>query len=454
MKIRPWSSIAFRLALNYGALVLLTMCMVLAIFYVQTVGVLQLRTDRENAASIDRLLEGHTAEPSLEHLTALVKRELRDGEKSDTEIYLLLDALGNKVVGNIDVVPTKLLKGPVAHEARVVRAGRATVGRLQVRMLDSGGWLVVGSDLQSLRELERLYGRASLFAALITLVMAVGGAFVFRGEVEQRAGVIRKTMASVAEGNLKARIPVLEQQDEFTRLDRDVNAMLDRLEQLMDGVRHVSNTIAHNLRTPLTRILLRLQSAEGRSAAEQAQAVQFAAREVAELGVVFDKLLHIAEVESGARRQAFTPLALDVVVTDVLELYEPVAEERGVQMSCAFEGAVVVAADADLIASALANLIDNALKYTAPHGQGMVQVRLELQSEQAVLSVQDNGQGVPAADLERIGTRFYRADRSREGYGLGLASVQAIVRLHGGRISFHDAAPGLRVRLSLPALQS
>jgi len=223
---------------------------------------------------------------------------------------------------------------------------------------------------------------------------------------------------------------------------------------LMDGVRHVSNTIAHNLRTPLTRILLRLQSAEGRSAAEQAQAVQFAAREVAELGVVFDKLLHIAEVESGARRQAFTPLALDVVVTDVLELYEPVAEERGVHMSCAFEGAVVVAADANLIASALANLIDNALKYTVPLGQGMVQVRLELQGEQVVLSVRDNGQGVPAADLDRIGTRFYRADRSREGYGLGLASVQAIVRLHGGQLSFHDADPGLHVRLSLPALQS
>ncbi|RYF26989.1 MAG: HAMP domain-containing histidine kinase [Comamonadaceae bacterium] len=460
MKSRPWSSIAFRLALNYGALVLLTMCMVLAVFYVQTVGVLQLRIDRENTASIDRLFEGHTGEPSLEHLTALVKRELRDGEKSDTEIYLLLDASGDKVVGNIDALPPRLLMGPAAHEARVVRAGRATVGRLQVRMLEGGGWLVVGSDLHALRELERLYGRASLFAALITLVMAVGGAFVFRGEVEERAGAIRRTMASVAEGNLQARIPVMEQQDEFTRLDRDVNAMLDRLELLMDGVRHVSNTIAHNLRTPLTRILLRLRSAEGRPAAEQAQALQFAATEVAELGVVFDKLLHIAEVESGARRQAFAPVALDVVVTDVLELYEPVAEERGIRVCFDTEGPAMVVADADLIASALANLIDNALKYTAPHGQGVVQVRLQTQGEdegegeEVVLTVRDNGRGVPAADLQRIGTRFYRVDHSREGYGLGLASVQAIVRLHGGQIAFLDAAPGLHVRVSLPAPQA
>ncbi|MET0210649.1 MAG: HAMP domain-containing sensor histidine kinase, partial [Burkholderiaceae bacterium] len=314
--------------------------------------------------------------------------------------------------------------------------------------------LVVGSDLHALRELERLYGRASLFAALITLVMAVGGAFVFRGEVEERAGAIRRTMASVAEGNLKARIPVMEQQDEFTRLDRDVNAMLDRLEQLMDGVRHVSNTIAHNLRTPLTRILLRLRSAEGRPAAEQAQALQFAATEVAELGVVFDKLLHIAEVESGARRQAFAPVALDIVVTDVLELYEPVAEERGVRVSFDTEGPAMVVADADLIASALANLIDNALKYTAPDGQGVVQVQLQTQGEEVVLTVRDNGRGVPAADLQRIGTRFYRVDHSREGYGLGLASVQAIVRLHGGQIAFLDASPGLHVRVSLPAPQA
>lgn len=461
MKNRPWTSIAFRLALNYGALVLLTMCMVLAVFYVQTVGVLQSRIDRENAASIDRLFEGQTAEPSLDHLTALVKRELRDGEKSDTEIYLLLDPQGAKVVGNIDALPPRLLKGPSAHEARVVRAGRVTVGRLQVRVLEGGGWLVVGSDLHALRELESLYGRASLFAALITMVMAVGGAFVFRGEVEERAGAVRRTMAAVAEGNLKARIPVEDQQDEFTRLDRDVNAMLDRLEQLMDGVRHVSNTIAHNLRTPLTRILLRLRSAEGRPAAEQAQALQFAATEVAELGVVFDKLLHIAEVESGARRQVFAPLALQVVVTDVLELYEPVAEERGVRMAFEFDAehgggtaggaAGWVVADADLIASALANLIDNALKYTAADGQGIVQVRLHAQEEQVVLTVRDNGRGVPATDLQRIGTRFYRVDRSREGYGLGLASVQAIVRLHGGQIEFSDAAPGLHVRVSLPA---
>ena len=459
---KPWSSTAFRLALTYGVLLVLTMSIVLSVFYVQTVGVLRARTDRQAENHLRRLVE-HRDKYGEAALVSEIQQTLLDGVNTDTEILILMDAGGDPLIGNADVVPARKLTVMGVRDLSVRRRGKMIMGRVAVTQLSDGKLLAVGSDMQTQRDVEELFGRAGLLAGLVALGMALLGAGTFRRVVEERAADIRSTMARVSTGDLRQRIPVTGRDDEFTLLNRDINTMLDRLELLMDGIRHVSNTIAHNLRTPLTRILLRLRNAQQATPAEKDEALALVAQEVAELGVVFDKLLQIAEVESGASRKNFAPVDLNALLVDVVEFYEPLVEDAGGVLRLDVEGTPMALGDGDLLASAVANLVDNAIKYgTGPdsaHGADMLLragVAHELGADGGAwgveIIVQDQGPGVDAATREKMGTRFYRAESDREGYGLGLASVQAIVQLHGGRLSFENVNPGLQARIWLPSL--
>ncbi len=334
---KPWSSTAFRLALTYGVLLVLTMSIVLSVFYVQTVGVLRMRTDRQAENHMRRLVEHRDkyGEPALE---AEIQQTLLDGVNTDTEILILMDGEGNPIIGNADVVPARRLTEMGVRDLKVRRNGKIIAGRVAVAQLSDGKLLAVGSDMQVQSDVEELFGRASLLAGLVALGMAVLGAGAFRRVVEERAADIRSTMARVATGDLRQRIPVTRRDDEFTLLNRDINTMLDRLELLMDGIRHVSNTIAHNLRTPLTRILLRLRNAQQATPEEKNETLALVAQEVAELGVVFDKLLQIAEVESGASRKNFAPVDLRALLVDVVEFYEPLVEDAGGVLRLEVEG--------------------------------------------------------------------------------------------------------------------
>ena len=459
---KPWSSLAFRLALSYGGLLVLTMAVVLSVFYIQTVGVVRVRMDRQAENHLRRLME-HAATYGQEALENEIQNTLVDGVNTDTEILILMDPQGDPILSNAIVVPARRLREMGVRELRVLRQGRVVTGRVAVAELPNGNLLAVGSDMQLQRDMEDLFGQASLFAAIAALVMAVLGALVFRRVVEERAADIRSTMARVAAGDLQQRIPVAGRDDEFTLLNRDINAMLDRLEQLMEGIRHVSNTIAHNLRTPLTRILLTLRNAQQSPAEEQSRILAVVAQEVAELGVVFDKLLQIAEVESGASRRNFRTVDLRALLVDVLEFYEPLVEDAGGVLRLEVQGQPMALGDGDLLASAVANLVDNAIKYgTAPdseHGADML-LRVGEAAEHrdgggawgVEVLVCDRGQGADAQTLEKMTTRFYRAESQRQGYGLGLASVLAIVQLHGGRLDFTNTQPGLQARIWLPEM--
>jgi signal transduction histidine kinase len=251
------------------------------------------------------------------------------------------------------------------RELTVKRNGRLMVGRVAVVEMPNGNLLAVGSDMQLQRDMEELFGQASLLAAVAACIMALIGAMVFRRVVDERAAAIRNTMSRVAAGDLRQRIPVDQRGDEFTLLNRDINTMLDRLEQLMEGIRHVSNSIAHNLRTPLTRILLRLRNAQQASPEMQSATLALVAEEVAELGVVFEKLLQIAEVESGASRKSFAPVDLQALLVDVVDFYEPLVEDAGGILRLDVQQGVQALGDGDLLASAVSNLVDNAIKYGA-----------------------------------------------------------------------------------------
>ena len=460
-RMRPWSSLAFRLALSYGAMLVLTVAVVLAIFYMQIVGVLRNRLDQYATTQLKRLQE-YAVVHGASALRGEVAHMLADGVNTDTEIVMLLTPEGQTIVGNATVVPARRLTQLGMRELTVQRGVRKVTGRVQAVELADGNLLVVGSDMQPQREVEDLFARASGMVTLLALLMAVVGAIGFRRLVDARAADIRTTMAQVAAGDLGQRIPVQTQhQDEFALLSRDINSMLERVQQLMEGVRHVSNTIAHNLRTPMTRILLRLRATERAPDADQRATLHAVADEVAELGVVFDKLLAIAEVESGALRQAFVAVDVAALLADLHELYEPVVQDEGGSMRLEVLGHPQALGDTNLLVSALANVVENAIKYGARDGVAP-QIVLSARAVSADLGadrpagvevvVQDDGPGVAEADVEHLSQRFFRAHQMQPGNGLGLASVRAVVRLHGGQLEFRNTLPGFAVRIVLQAV--
>lgn len=445
---RLWQSVAFRLALGYGVSVLLFMVVILSVLYVQTIGVMQSRVDRQLRATSARLTE-HFQADGREKLIAEIGEALTDGRNTDTEAFLLTDGSGNKIAGNIAVTPGLLRPTSGINDRVFVRDGRSAYGRVLAERLPDGSKLVVGRDLQDLKDFEHLVVNALLGAGVVAVLLAVVGAMIFREQLEQRVGAIRRTAAQIEAGDLTRRIPTSGKEDEFARLGHDINLMLDRIEALMEGVRHVSNTIAHNLRTPLSRIRskLELASRPGTTVEQTTQAAAFAIREIEELTIVFDKLLQIAEAESGARRQIFQPVSLNDIVSDVVELYDPVAEEKGVVFDTVLAPEAWADGDRDLLASAIANLIDNAIKYAGSPAR--VKVSTVRDGDMVTVAVEDNGPGIAASDREKIGRRFFRLAPSVPGYGLGLASVMAIAHLHHARFELGDANPGLVVRLTL-----
>src|SRR6516165_6130781 len=448
---RFWGTVAFRLALSYGLLAIGSMSVISAAFYSGTVGVLERSTDAKLLSLSKRLAE-HFENRGDEGLRKEIEQLLVDGIDQDTEVYLLVAPDGRKIVGNIFGWTQKSAPLDSLTDLAVMRNGRPSVSRLLPWLLPDGSILVVGRDLQDQREIERLVWHSLLAGGAVALLLAIGGALLFRRQLEHRVGAIRRTALEIEAGDLSRRIPVSAVDDEFARLNRDINHMLDRIEHLMDGVRHVSNAIAHDLRTPLARIRSRLEEAlrPAETMTGLAGTARFAIRQIDELINMLDRLLQIAEAESGARRQSFTRVGLAAVISDVFELYDATAEAEGIALIDETEGDPVTLGDKNLLASATANLIDNALKYV---GSGKtVRIRTTDERDTVSIVVQDDGPGIPAAERSRVVDRFYRLDQSRSlpGNGLGLSIVTAIASLHWGTLCLEDAAPGLLARIVLP----
>jgi signal transduction histidine kinase len=452
---RFWGTVAFRLALSYGLLAIGSMSVISAAFYFGTVGVLERSTDGKLMSLSKRLAE-HFDSRGDDGLRQEIQQLLADGIEQDTEVYLLVAPDGRKMVGNIYGWTQKSAPLDSLTDLAVMRYGRPSLSRLLPRRLPDGSILVVGRDLQDQREIERLVWHSLLAGGAAALVLAIGGALLFRRQLEHRVGAIRRTALQIEAGDLSRRIPISDVEDEFGRLNRDINRMLDRIEHLMDGVRHVSNAIAHDLRTPLGRIRSRLEEAlsAGNSMAQLAGTARFAIQQVDELIRMLDRLLQIAEAESGARRQSFALVSLGSIISDVVELYDAIAEEEEITLTGNIKGRPIALGDKNLLTSALANLVDNALKYA---GSGSaVQVRAVEERDTVSIVVQDDGPGIPPTERAHVIDRFYRLDESRSlpGNGLGLSIVTAIASLHSGELDLADASPGLIARIVLPRAET
>ena len=445
---RLWNSISFRLTLNYGLLAILTTSILILFIYVQFIGAL--RTEyRTQIMSTAQRLTATFEDRGREALISAIELTLSDRIDSDREIYLLIDAEGRKLAGNLDFSPQFNSAAGDVFVTEVVHSGRPTHGHLKIETLGGGETLVVGQDASEIGEFVSLIGQVTAAAVLLAVLLVVLGTYIFKRELAYRVSHIRRTTQQIGAGQLSSRIAAPKGEDEFTLLNRDINTMLDRIELLMKSARHISDTIAHNLRTPLTRIHGALQVAQrpGVSRADVLESNQHAIEGIERLNVLMEKLLQIAEMEAGIQRRSFKPCRLDVIVHDVMEMYGTLAEEKGVSVCHANLESVTLHGDVNLLASALANLLDNAVKYAASR----VSVGILTQGPAARITIEDDGPGIPEADFEHLGKHFYRSDpSSSEGHGLGLTSVTSIVGLHRGTLSFFNARPGLRVVVTLP----
>jgi signal transduction histidine kinase len=443
-------SIAARLALGYALLVALSIATIAAVFYFGTLGIFDRSIDAKVGVVAQHLLSRYR-EGGQEALEREIGIQLSDRIDPHTEILVLLSPQGQPLAGNLSVWSGAVPPMDQLVYRSLTRDGEPFSARLVAHALGGGESLVVGRDLSELDAIRGVIGRALVIGSVVSLLLAFGGAVVFRRQLERRIGRIRRTAARIAAGDLSRRIAV-EGDDEFARLNADINQMLDRIESLMEGVRHVSNSIAHDLRTPLGRVRARLETAlqvaDGRDAL--AASARAAIEDIDGVIGVSDKLLQIAAAESGVGGASFEKLDLQEIATDIVELYEPAAEAQGARLQAATHASCFVQGDRQLVANALASLIDNALKY----GGAGVNIEVSVRGEGAAvaLTVRDNGPGVPAADLERVCERFYRVDRSRHlpGNGLGLSIVTAIAHQHGGKLVLAHASPGLEARLVLP----
>jgi signal transduction histidine kinase len=446
---RQWQSVGFRLAFYYGFMVTVIMLATVSIIYIQTVGVLFHGVSRQVQASGQKLSALY--ERDGQHAVVLeIERALGDELNASTELFLYQDGAGQKLVGNVDSSLLKMEATSGGVKRLVARGGIEVQAYLSIWVFSDGSKLLVGSDLREQEAIDALVTSGIGVACAVAIALLVGGIFLFRLELERSVVTLRQTLKRVADGDLKQRVGPLGQEDEFALLGNDINEMLDQIEILINGVRHVSDTIAHNLRTPLTRIYLRLQSVGTQLNAESAykETVDATLRDVEDLISVFEKLLQLAEAEAGVRRINFQKVEISSVVAEVLDFYGTVAETLGTRLSSQCMTLDFIKGDPDLLAGALSNLIDNAFKYG---GKGVVvTVKCASSKDFVVLTVQDNGPGIPANLMTQLGARFFRVDRNGAGHGLGLASVKAVVALHGGRVWFEDAHPGLAANIQLP----
>ncbi len=448
---RIWDSVAFRLAIGYGALALCSTLVISAVFYFGTVGVVEHRVDAKMQALSNRLVEHYRAK-GAETVRREVEQLLNDGIDQDTEVYELIGPNGQIIAGNLaGWTPLPAESGKLENRG-VIRNGQPSVSRLLPIVLPDGAIVVVGRDLQDQIDIEQIVYRALGAGAVCAFALAAFGAFMFRRKLESRIAAIRRTAREIEAGDMSRRVPSAAGEDEFARLGRDINRMLDRIEHLMEGVRHVSNAIAHDLRTPLARIRGLLDEAlrwdDGVTV--PAGTARAAIAQIDNLIQVFDRLLQIAEAESGTRRRSFAPVRLAAVIGDVVELYDAEAETREIALLVDADESATALGDHDLLLSAVANLVDNALKYA---GDGaIVRVLTARERGSVCVIVEDNGPGIPAQERGRVVERFYRLDASRSlpGNGLGLSIVGSVASLHGGSLRLEDAAPGLRAVFCLP----
>jgi signal transduction histidine kinase len=450
---------AFKLTLVYLCIFILFAASLLGYFALNTRRLITEQITATVNGEVTGLSEQY-GQGGLRRLVTVVDLRSR---RPGSSLYLVTTPTGEGLAGNVGSLEPGVLDRPGWLETNYHRL-ESTEGpehRALVRVVQlAGGFhLLVGRDLD---ERERLFGiivNAGKWSLALVIVLGLAGGFFVSRRVLSRIDAMTGTAQTIMAGDLSGRLPVAGTGDELDRLADAVNAMLDRIEALMHGLKEVSDNIAHDLKTPLTRLRNRCEQALRSATGEMSYrgALESTIAESDELIRTFDALLMIARAESGQARDNMSEFDASQIARDVGELYEPVADEKGIVLKVDASAAAPVRGNRELVSQALANLIDNAIKYAGPNGKlnGMpaeIVVKACSEGERITLSVADRGPGIADDDRARVVERFVRLERSRSepGSGLGLSLASAVARLHGGELKLEDNEPGLRSTIALP----
>jgi signal transduction histidine kinase len=454
---------AFRLAAIYFTLFATSVLALLTFIYFSTADFVEAQAEETIDAEIRGLAEQYR-EHGLAGLVEIIDQRIAAAQRTPTRIddtiYLITDPLLHRLAGNLEIWPQTVERGsgwvsfPVTE--KVGGASEIDNARASVIVLPGNFHLLVGRNLRDARLFRLRVTNTMGWAALITLGLGVIGGLLMTRNMLRKVDAVNRTSTQIIHGDLSQRVPVSGTGDEFDQLAQNLNAMLDQIERLMAGMRQVTDNIAHDLRTPLSRLRARLEVTliEKPDQARYADVLRETISEADRLLGTFNALLSIAEAEAGSRRDSFGVVDLSEIARDVAELYEPVADENGLGFDTAIADQVMVRGDRHLLSQAIANLLDNALKYTP---EGKVALSVETRAGKAHLEVRDTGPGVPPDRRATVFDRFVRLEGSRStpGNGLGLSLVRAVAKLHEGEIWLEDSVPGadrpgLKVVIELP----
>jgi signal transduction histidine kinase len=415
--------------------------------------------DDQFISTIDAEIAGLAEQYSLGGLRRLVAIVERRSRAPGASLYLVTTPQGERVAGNVGALPPGALDRPGLFETAYARTDEeAADGRAIVRLtfLPSGFRLLVGRDVEERARLREVIQNAIGSSLILIGILGCAGGWFITRRVLKRVDDMTETTRTIMAGDLGGRLRVSGTGDELDRLAQNLNAMLDRIGELMTGLREVSDNIAHDLKTPLTRLRNKADEALRTAATPEAlrAALEANIEESDNLIRIFNALLMIARLEAGSGRELLSDFDAAEAVRDVAELYEALAEEAGVPLAVTIEPDLPVHGSRELLGQAVANLLDNALKYGAADGRSVTVGAIGRDGE-AVVTVADHGPGIAEADRGRVLERFVRLEsaRSRPGFGLGLSLAAAVARLHGGTLRLEDNGPGLRAVLAVPLSQ-
>lgn len=441
--------------MSYVSVFTLSTLILMAFFYFHTSSYMIQQTDATIQSEINGLKESYRHD-GIPGLTQLIANRVSP-ESVGSVLLLLVDPRLNVVVGNLERWPDvpgspdgwlnfKLdqAKYPGDLNPHWARARRFR--------LAEGFFLLVGRDLNDLEMSRKAIAGTLTWGLAFAAIMALLGGLAITRRLLWRIEMINQTSNEIIEGDLSRRIPTDNSGDDFDQLSTNLNKMLDRIEELMEGVRRVSDNIAHDLRTPLARLRNHLDELKNNFKNDaDAESVEQAIQEADGLLATFGALLRIARIESERQPDYLVDVDLKTLIRDAVELYEPLAEEKSQRLTLSIpESQALVRGDRGLLSQLVANILDNAVKYTP--AAGTIQINLLISSDLLRLIIRDSGSGIPVNQREKVFQRFYRLESSRSssGNGLGLSLVAAVAALHNARIRLEDSRPGLKVIIDFP----
>lgn len=448
-------STSFRFLAWYVAIFGMSVAMLFTIVYWITLAAL----DRQLSDSVERetqvlsdLYHGRDVDSVVRAIQLRVV-DLRPPRR----YYLLQNASGERIAGNLP--PMTAVEGEVILPVSAIFPNRKSKPEDPLdaypvvalgRQLENGAFLLVGENQYRAVKAREAIIRAFGWGIAITMLLAAGGGMALSAGFLRRIEEINRTARGVMEGDLSKRVPARGGGTEMDQLAINLNAMLDRIEMLMESVKRVSDDIAHDLRTPLSRLRHQLETTRGKMVAGEDAVIEQSIMELDSILETFSALLRIAQIEAGARKANFSCVALATIVTSVTEVYAPVAEDRDQKLVAIVEHTPMIQGDRELLTQLVSNLIENPIRH-CPAG-ATIKVGLRQEAGRAVLVVADSGPGIPASEREKVFRRFYRLDSSRTtpGNGLGLSIVKAIAELHDASIELSDNEPGLRITVRFP----